>query len=720
MIRILAWILKLVFKCLYRVKVKGLENLQTHGENTLIIANHVSFLDPVFLTLFIPGDKSFAVHSKYAQKWYSRLAQVMATQFSMNQNDSMAMKGLIEHLQKGNRVVIFPEGRITATGSLMKIYPGTGMLAEKADAMVVPIRISGLEYTPYSYLKGLVRIRRFPPVTITILPARKLNLPDHVKPRERRHIAANQISTMMSEMMFETSPYKQRLWDALLDARATHGDNHEIIEDIERQPLTYKTMCLKAFVLSNLLKKHCEAGKHIGVLLPNTNAVAVTLFALQSIRCIPAMLNFTMGRKAAGHAIEAGNVGTVLTSRKFIAVAELESLAEFLEERVHVIYLEDVREELTLGKKLKGLFANLYARQTIARRLKGIEPSDEAVVLFTSGSEGIPKGVVLSHQNLLANVYQAMSRMKFSMQEVCLNALPMFHSFGLTGGTLLPMMQGTKVFLYPSPLHYKAIPELAYDINATIIFGTNVFLHGYAKHAHPYDFYTLKHVIAGAERVQEETYKIWFEKFGIRIMEGYGATEASPILSVNTPREFRMGSVGRLCPAIDYRLEAVTGIAKGGRLWVRGPNIMAGYLLHDQPGELQALEDGWYDTGDIIDIDEDGYLYIQGRVKRFAKVAGEMISLLSVEELASQCWPEAMHVALAIADTGKGERIILLSTLKDADRKVLVHYAHEHGFDDFQVPRKIVYVDAIPLLGTGKVHYPAAQALLESMMEKTK
>jgi len=696
--------------------VEGLEHYEQLDQKALIIVNHVSFLDPVFLTLFLPGEKSFAVHGMYARAWYLKIFDSMAKQFSIDHADSMAMKSLIEYLNAGHRVIVFPEGRITTTGSLMKIYSGAGMIADKSNAQIVPIHISGLEYSTYSRLKGIFHLCKFPRVRITIFPPAKLELSPALKSRMRRQKAAEHIASMMTRMVFEAFPYQQRIWDALLDARDIHGDQHAIVEDMDRQPLTYKTLCLKSFVLSYLFKVHCEAGKRIGVLLPNTNATIVTFLALQSMRCVPAMLNFTMGLKATGFAIEAANIGTVITSRKFIELAELEALASYLEERVNVLYLEDLRAELTLTKKLKGLYAAHRSRAVIRSRLRQVKADDEAVVLFTSGSEGIPKGVVLSHQNLLANVSQGRSRMRFTPQEVCLNALPLFHSFGLTGGTLLPLMQGTPIFLYPSPLHYKVIPEVAYDINATIIFGTNVFLNGYAKHADVYDFYSLRYVIAGAEKVQDETRQLWFAKFGLRILEGYGATETAPILTINTPREFRLGSVGKFCPAIEYKLEHVPGINTGGKLWVKGPNIMAGYVMHDRPGELQPPSDGWYDTGDIVDIDEDGYVFIQGRAKRFAKIAGEMISLAAVEELVSNCWPEYRHAALAMPDHGKGEKIILITTLEHAERRHLVQFAHENGIPDIQVPKKLLYVDDVPLLGSGKIHYPAAQALAEKIL----
>ena len=284
-------------------------------------------------------------------------------------------------------------------------------------------------------------------------------------------------------------------------------------------------------------------------------------------------------------------------------------------------------------------------------------PDEPAVVLFTSGSEGMPKGVALSHANVLANREQVAARIDFSSQDMILNALPLFHSFGLTTGTLLPLLSGMRTFFYPSPLHYRIVPEIAYDVNATLLFGTNTFLAGYARFAHPYDFYSVRYAFAGAEKLKDETRRVWTDKFGVQVFEGYGTTETSPVLAANTPIDMRAGTVGRFLPGIEYALDPVPGV-EGGRLSVRGPNVMLGYLKHDKPGVIQppATERGagWYDTGDIVTIDADGFVTIQGRAKRFAKIGGEMISLAAVEELAARAWPDAQHAVRQLARLPEG------------------------------------------------------------------
>jgi acyl-[acyl-carrier-protein]-phospholipid O-acyltransferase/long-chain-fatty-acid--[acyl-carrier-protein] ligase len=281
----------------------------------------------------------------------------------------------------------------------------------------------------------------------------------------------------------------------------------------------------------------------------------------------------------------------------------------------------------------------------------------------------------------------------------------MFHSFGLTGGTLLPILNGIRTLLYPNPLHYRIVPALAYDANATILFGTDTFLAGYARMAHGYDFYALRYVFAGAERVRDETRRTWSEKFGLRIFEGYGATETSPVIAVNTPMHFRAGSVGRLLPGLEARIDPIPGIDEGGRLSVRGPNVMAGYLKVDRPGVLQPPAEGWHDTGDIVTIDEMGFVTIRGRAKRFAKIGGEMVSLPAVESYAAAIWPDADHAVITRADPRKGEQLVLFTTRQDALAGALQAWARQNGVAELAVPREIRVVEALPVLGTGKVDY---------------
>ena len=453
-------------------------------------------------------------------------------------------------------------------------------------------------------------------------------------------------------------------------------------------------------------------GEAVGVLLPNVAGVVVTFFALQAGGRVPAMLNYTSGLANLKAACLAAEVRTIITSRTFVAQAKLQAVAEGLEaDGRRLIYLEDLAADIGVVAKLRALVAARLA--TSYHRTRRVAPADPAVILFTSGSEGLPKGVVLTHRNLLANCLQLSARIDFNSADTVLNALPVFHSFGLTGGTLLPVLNGIKTVLYPNPLHYRIVPALAYDANATILFGTDTFLAGYARMAHGYDFYSVRYVFAGAERVREETRRVWAEKFGVRIFEGYGATEASPVIAVNTPMHFRAGSVGRLLPGITTKLEPVPGIEDGSKLSISGPNIMAGYMKVDAPGVLQPPESGWHDTGDIVAIDESGFVTIKGRAKRFAKIGGEMVSLPAVEAYAATLWTDAQHAVVTRADPRKGEQLVLFTTCAEASVGALQAWGRANGIAELAIPRDIRVVAALPVLGTGKIDYVVLKASLE-------
>jgi acyl-[acyl-carrier-protein]-phospholipid O-acyltransferase/long-chain-fatty-acid--[acyl-carrier-protein] ligase len=280
-----------------------------------------------------------------------------------------------------------------------------------------------------------------------------------------------------------------------------------------------------------------------------------------------------------------------------------------------------------------------------------------------------------------------------------------FHSFGLTVGMILPLVSGVHLYLYPSPLHYRTIPELIYGINATIMFGTDTFLNGYARTAHPYDFRSLRYILAGAEPVKEATRRTYMEKFGLRILEGYGVTEAAPVLAINTPMFNRSGTVGRLMPGMTARLEPVPGVEEGGRLYVKGPNVMLGYLKADNPGVIELPPEGWHDTGDIVTIDAQGFVTIKGRAKRFAKIGGEMISLAAVEALAAELWPDALSAVATVPDPRKGERLVLVTEKPGAKRADFQSFAKSRGASDLMVPSDILVVDKVPVLGSGKLDY---------------
>ena len=721
--RIARYLLRTVFQRLFRMEISGLENYHAAGPRVLVVANHVSLLDGVLLYLFLPDRPTFAIDPYMAGKWYVRPLLRFIDRFEINPADPLAIKSMVRCLRENRKAVIFPEGRITVTGSLMKIYDGPSLIADRAEASILPVAIEGAQYTPLSYLRGLVRIRRFPKVRLTFLPPVRLPLPPGITGPARRKAAARALRDIMLNIAYTNSFHGSTLFDAVIEAMSVHGPWTIIAEDSQRQPLSYRQLLTRTFVLGAEIARQTQAGEYVGVLLPNSTAVLTVFLALHSRGRVPAMLNFTAGLSNILTACETARVRTIYTSRKFIETAHHEPLADALAERYHVVYLEDLRARIGLRRKLWGTIAARFPSSTYHRLHPDRNPEAAAVVLFTSGSEGVPKGVVLSHRNLLANCAQTRALIELSHRDTLLNVLPVFHSFGLTAGTLLPLLNGTRIFFYPTPLHYHIIPELCYELGASILFGTNTFLAGYARHAHPYDFYRMRYVIAGAEKLQSETRRFWHEHFGIRILEGYGVTETSPVISVNTPHGNKFGTVGRLVPGMEYRLEPVEGIHRGGRLLVRGPNVMCGYLYHGSEGKVippaAGSELGWHDTGDIVDIDGDGYMTIIGRAKRFAKIGGEMVSLAAVEELATTVWPQAKHAAISVPDARKGEHIVLLTDQADADRHLLLEMARQIGVDEREIPRRIEIIDEMPLLGSGKIDYRLAQSLAEKRLEST-
>jgi acyl-[acyl-carrier-protein]-phospholipid O-acyltransferase/long-chain-fatty-acid--[acyl-carrier-protein] ligase len=705
---VLRMLARTLFRLAYRVEVVGLENVAAAGDRVIIVPNHVSFLDAPLVAAFLPGLPVFAIDPAQMQRWWVRPFLSAVDVFPMEPSRPMAAKSLIKAIREGCRCVIFPEGRLNVTGgALMKVYDGPALIADKSKAMVLPVRLDGVEFTPFSRLAGRLRRRWFSKVTITILPPRKLEVPAESRGRARRHRAGTALYDIMSEMMARR-PNPPSLFAALIDAREAHGGGHRIIEDPVTAPLTYDRTIAASLVLGRRLARGTARGDRVGLMLPNSAGAALAFLALHATGRVSAMLNHTAGVDGVLSACRTAGLRRVISSRRFVKLAKLAALAERLAAEVELIWLEDVREKLGVIDKLYGAIALRFAAP-LHRRL-GISPSNPAAVLFTSGSEGAPKAVVLSHANLLANRRQIAARVDFSPADLALNALPMFHSFGLTGGFLLPLLSGVRVYLYPSPLHYRIVPEIAYATGATILFGTDTFLAGYARRANPYDFYALRYVFAGAEAVREETREIWSERFGKRILEGYGVTECSPAIAVNTPMHYRAGSVGRFLPLVEHRLEPVPGIGDGGRLMVRGPNVMAGYL---RGGDIEEPPDGWYDTGDIVTVDDDGFVAIVGRVKRFAKLGGEMVSLAVAERIAETAAPEIRHAVVALPDSRRGERLVLVTEARDFDRSRLLEAAHRLGMPEIAVPRDVIEIEHLPLLGSGKTDYAAVAQLAE-------
>ncbi|HEU0188124.1 MAG TPA: bifunctional acyl-ACP--phospholipid O-acyltransferase/long-chain-fatty-acid--ACP ligase [Gallionellaceae bacterium] len=708
----LASLLRLFFRGVFRVTVRGEAEHLKH-DRLLVIANHESFLDGLLLGLFLPFRATFVVHTGVLKLWYFRLILHYVPHLAVDPTSPLAMKKVIKLLEEGKPVVIFPEGRLTMTGSLMKVYDGPAFVAAKSGATILPVRLDGPARSYFSRLSGHYPRSLFPRITLSILPPEHIPMPDAPTAKLRRRKAGEAMRRLMQEMLFRSQPV-QTLFSAFLDAISTHGAGTRLLEDMKQEEESYGQLLTKSLALGRMVSKISQPGETLGLLMPNVSGAICLIFGMSAMRRTPALLNYTAGTQGMQNACVAARISTILTSRAFLETARLtETVAAIA--NVRVLYLEDMRPQFGLFDKLWLLG---YARWLPRLAMLHSEPDDAAVVLFTSGSEGKPKGVVLSHRAILANIAQIRSVIDFSPSDKFLVALPLFHAFGLTCGGIMPLVTGSKIFLYPSPLHYRVIPEVIYDRNCTVLFGTSTFLGNYAKFAHPYDFYRLRYVVAGAEKLNEEVRKTWMEKFGIRILEGYGATECAPVIAVNTPMSCRAGTVGPLLPGMDHRLTSVPGIEHGGVLHVRGPNVMSGYYLYDNPGVLKPpvseLGDGWYSTGDVVEIDEDGFIQIRGRVKRFAKVAGEMVSLEVVEQIANRASPAGQHAASTQSDAQRGENVLLFTTDAALTRDALKTAAQALGSPELAIARKIIHLKELPLLGTGKTDYVTLKNMAES------
>ncbi len=716
-------ITRALIKICYRVELKGRENYAAAGERVLMVINPGSLLDPILIGTMLPDRVTLAVDSRLARKWWMRLILSMVDHILVDFSSPTATLALVRAIETHKRCMVFHEGRFQNDPRFMRILEATGLIAEKARAVLLPVLIDGAAFSRFSYFRYKVRLRWFPKVTMTVLPPQKLEAPADLPPRERRRRTAVQLYSLMTELELSSITVHQNFLQRIADAVAIYGRSKIIAEDQDRVTLTYGDLTTKAQALGRGLGRLLEGEKNVGFMLPTSLPGVVGFLALHVARKVPAMINFTSGTSSVLSGCRTVELKSILTARKFIEIAELQPLEAALRDAgLRLIYMEDVAASLRLGEKIGGLAASLrgWAPDTPA--------TDPVAILFTSGTEGQPKAVFMSHVNLNFNREQVLRVVNITAADRFFNCLPMFHTFGLGIGTLLPLASGIRVTLYPSPLHYRIVPQLFYDTLSTIICGTDTFFSGYARYGQPYDFFNARLVIAGAEKLRDATRAIWMDRYRVNMIEGYGATETSPVVSVNTPANTRPGSVGRLLPGMECRVKPVEGMksAEGenqGVLWVKGGNVMLGYMHSSAPGVLEPPADpdregpdalNWYETGDIVHVDEENFIYIKGRAKRFAKIGGEMVSLAAVENALSDLWPDTPLGVVAVPDSRKGEQLVLVIEGKDfTTGRIAAHFASV-GLPALWTPKRILSVAKLPMLGSGKFDYNTAKALAEA------
>ena len=750
-------ILRFVFRTFFSARVRGLENLlATKGENTLIVANHISFLDGTLLAATLPNEPIFAIDSAAYEKGRKNLLfRFLMSRMDMcpiDETKASKLRSLADKIKNGRPVVIFPEGRLTTTGTLMQIFEGTAFVADESRAKIVPVHLGGMEFLSFgtTYLRQFPT-RLFPRIAVTVTKPQTLEIDDNLKGKPRRAERLRQLEGIMEELSIAALDPSKNLFDELRYAARHFGHKYIILDDAEtdasRKPKTYGDVITGTYALGCEFRKLADKGEFVGYLLPNAAGSAIAFWGLQEAGCVPAMLNASADVATIESCVSTAALKTIITSRKFIANAEKLSLGEKIEvlsKSCKIVYLEDLKQNISALDKIRakarmllGLGGNNVRRKT---------GSDPAVILFTSGSEGTPKGVALSSTNILSNITQMSTITDFSPRDKVFNAMPTFHAFGLSGGMLMPMLKGLRSYQYPSPLDGKNIPRAIYFYDATIMFGTNTFLKLYARNASDKDMISLRRgkVFAGAEALEPETSDTYFKRFGIQILEGYGMTEASPVVSVNVPGAYQQGTIGRLLPGMEARLEAMTEPGMEGyyRLEVKGPNVMLGYIKADKPGEIQTLKDGWHDTGDLIRLrDKDGGLvviseemsprkirnliknsYIQhaGRLKRFAKPGGEMVALDTIETIARAASPspKVAHAVIAHMMPGAGEQIVLFTTDPEMKREKLNAAAQTLKRGTLGIPKDkaIIVIDEMPRLGTGKTDYVTLKNMYEKIL----
>lgn len=707
-------LLRALLRWLYGYWCEGLENVQQPGP--LVLApNHVSWLDWLFLGVVLDDEWKFVTSSTTARlSWVHRRIMINQRTFPVDPTSAYGVRDMADFLQRGGKLVLFPEGRISRTGGLMKVFDGIGFLLQRSGARVITCYLRGASRLPWVQHPGWTQW--FPRVSAHFNPPLSApTFPGVAATVARQRVTSWLRDQMVAQQFAVTFAQGPQTIAAAVGEMAGAIPQRIAIEDATFIALTYRRLAVGADVLATAWVRRFGRERHerVGVLLPNVNATPVTLLSLWKLGKVPAILNFSTGSAAMLVCAQLAGIRHVVTSRRFLEMAKID-LAPFQAAGVQVHLLEDVRASLGFGAKLNAVLRNRFSPGRGLRSARS-EKNDTAVVLFTSGSEGTPKGVELTHGNILANVRQLDAVEDVTDQERFFSAMPLFHSLGLVGGLIFPMLRGCYTFLYPSPLHYRTVPTLVYDKRCTVMLATNTFLNGYARKAHAYDFNTVRLLVAGAEKVQAATFDTWARRFGIRILEGYGATECSPVITINSRIEPNTGAAGRFLPAMEWRLEPVEGVDEGGRLWVRGPNVMKGYLNPDAQAKFLA-GGGWYDTGDVVSVDAEGFVHIRGRMKRFAKISGEMVSLTAIEDALAGAFPlygqRCQIAVVTVPDEEKGEKLIAATNESRLQLADLRGVLKAKGFNNLSMPRELRAFTSIPKLGTGKTNHRELQKMV--------
>lgn len=715
-LKLLRCLLLLVLKVFYRFSAYNSQVLNTRGP-VILVANHLTWIDWLLIGVLLEEDWKFVTSKTTANlSLLHRFIMVNSRTFPIDPTSPYSAKRIAEYLKCGGRIVLFPEGRMSRTGNIMKFYEGVGFLLHTTKTKVILCRIRGAERTIWAKHKGWKKL--FYPVSLHFEgPAN----PPKIEAVKTSVIRARLTQWLMDLMIKQHFDVEMRFAPADIPEAIYNSAKERpgfiVFEDAQENKLSLRKFSVAASLLSKEFIKLNDENNRIGVILPNVCAAPVVVVALWKSGKIPTILNYSSGINAMIKCAKIAGIKYIITSKVFLERLRIDP-EKFISEGFIVKYLEDLRSQISETARVLEFLKSLFFMPCLKPRGAGSLAGETAVILFTSGSEGDPKGVELTHSNILANIRQLLAVVDIRDDDRLFSCLPLFHSFGLTIGAFVPLVRGIYSFLYISPLHYRLAPVLFYEKDCTIMFSTNTFLNGYLRRAHPYDFHNARLVFAGAEKLSESTATNFARYFGARVLEGYGVTECSPVVSVNTPLCNKSNTVGRFLPGIEWRIEPVEGIDQPntGRLYVKGPNIMRGYINPEANKKFLSLN-GWYDTGDIVNVDEDGYVHILGRLKRFAKISGEMVSLTAIEDTLNQAIqsvnPKGQIAIVSLSDQIKGEKLICVSNDTALTIEQIRNLLKSDGFSPLAYPAELIFMKEIPKLGSGKINYIALKQLIE-------
>jgi len=711
---------------LYRITTHGLEHLPPGG--FLLLPNHISWIDAIVLQLACPHRPiRYIIDQEFYRKplLHPFLRLMGCIPIDVRHSHS-AVRAATRRIAEGETVCLFPEGQLERAGTLLRLRRGYELIARHANAPVVPVWLDRLWGSIFSFQGGRFFTKR--PKEIPYRVSVAFGKPLDAKSADIATVREELLK--LGEFCYSRRPALDRhLAEECIRGLKRRRFSTAVVDGIDNSALSRAKLLGAAAALSRFLRAQFR-DERIAIVLPAGKASMVTNLAVTLAGKVAVNLNFTMGRAANESCCRRAKLRVAVSASQFI-----ERVKDFpWPERV--LKLDELMPQLKPQILFWWMMSILCPRPLLVRIL-GVPKTGghaEAILLFTSGSTGEPKGVVLSHRNIVGNVSQFRDLLDAKRDDAILGSLPFFHSFGCTVTLWYPLIEGVRIVTYPNPLEAAKNAALVDQYKLTLLLATPTFLRAYLRRAEPHQLRSLRLVITGAEKLPLDLAKAFEDRFKQRVFEGYGLTETSPVVSVNLPEpqprkpgeevqpSSRLGSVGKMAPGIAAEIreaesERKLSLHETGMLWLRGPNIFEGYL-HDEERTAEVLRDGWFKTGDIGRFDEDGFLFIEGRLSRFSKIGGEMVPHESVESkivdlLGLAGRDERVLAIVGVQDEAKGEALILLSAV-DVDLAALRDKLRDAGVPNLWIPKKVCRVEAIPVLASGKLDLKKCQELATS------